>query len=388
MQVGREYLELVLRLGQLAPGWVESYAGPPAVAERVQAAERLSAQELSERVQTLTQRVAEEVRELERRAWLSAQLHAISTALRWLGGERFTYGELFERCHGAQVRRVADEQFEQAHALLDQAFPGTGDVAVRYRAWRETQLVPREQLGQALELLAEAARERCRELFGMPDGESVTWELVTDRPWAANAQYAGRRRSLIAVNEELPIGAHRLLELVCHEAYPGHHTEQVCKEAILIQAGGREELAVFVYPSPQALITEGLACHALRALLGDGAETFAADRLRRIGIEYDADTASVVRWAEELLLPVRSNIALMLDGGEAPADARRYARAWLLDEPLQIDEAITHLEARSWRPYESCYPVGLALCSQYSAASPARFRDLLNRQLVPADLTG
>jgi hypothetical protein len=92
-------------------------------------------------VQELTEKVSDEEREPDRRRWLLAQLGAISTALRWLEGERLGYAALFERCHGAVVRLVPDRQFEQAHGILDQALPGNGDIAARYRAWRGAQLV-------------------------------------------------------------------------------------------------------------------------------------------------------------------------------------------------------------------------------------------------------
>ena len=52
---------------------------------------------------------------------------------------------------------------------------------------------------------------------------------------------------------------------------------------------------MYVYPSPQAVISEGLACHAIEALLGDDAERVAADCLRPMGIAYDHETAAAVR---------------------------------------------------------------------------------------------
>jgi hypothetical protein len=146
-------------------------------------------------------------------------------------------------------------------------------------------------------------------------------------------------------------------------------------------------LSVYVYPTPQALISEGLASYALVALLGDDAERVAAECLRPVGIAYDYVTAAAVREAEALLLPVRSNIALMLDGGATSAHARDYAKVWLLNDPEQIDEAVENLESRSWPPYESCYPIGLALCRRYVGSDRTRVRDLLHRQLIPADLS-
>lgn len=386
MSLGRDYLQIVLRLRKLVPGWVESYVGPAKLADAVDAAEPDSADELHECVHEFAERVRREEVDSDRRRWLVAQLDAISTALQWLAGERFGYSTLFERCHGVAVQLVADRQFEQAHALLDRALPGHGEVAVRYRAWRETQLISRDRLQESLELLARDMRARCREVFGLPEGEQVIWEVVSGEPWAGNAEDLGGRRTRVRINGDLPISSPRLLELVCHEAYPGHHTEAVCKDASLIQPAGREELTVYVYPSPQAVISEGLACHAITALLGDDAEKIAADCLKPRGIAYDHETAAVVRRAEELLLGVRSNIALMLHDGTPSAQAHEYARTWLLDESEQIDKAIAHLEDRSWRPYESCYPVGLAVCQRYVATDPRRFHDLLHRQLTPADL--
>lgn len=386
MSLGRDYLRIVLRLRKLVPGWVESYTGPAALLAAVDAEDEASADRLREQVQVLAERVRREEDEPDRSRWLVAQLEAISTALRWLAGERFDYATLFERCHGAVVSPVADRQFERAHALLDRALPGAGDIAGRYRAWRESQLVHPDRLQQSLELLGAEMRARCRELFDLPEDEQVIWEVVTGEAWAGNADYLGDGRTRIRINAELPISSPRLLELVCHEGYPGHHTENVCKDAGLIQLAGRDELSVFVYPSPQAVISEGLACHAVEALLGDRAEQIATDCLRPAGIAYDHETAAAVRQAEALLLPVRSNIALMLDGGATSRQARDYARAWLLDDNEQIDRAIAHLEGRSWRPYESCYPVGLTLCRRYVATDRHRFHDLLHRQLIPADL--
>jgi len=129
---------------------------------------------------------------------------------------------------------------------------------------------------------------------------------MSGEPWAGNANYLGQRRTLIRINADLPISSSRLLELVCHEAYPGHHTENVCTDASLIQRAAREELSVFVYPTPQALVSEGLASHALDALLGENAERIAADCLRPIGIPYDHETAAAFREAQTLLLAVRS----------------------------------------------------------------------------------
>jgi hypothetical protein len=202
MSLGREYLAVVLRLRRLIPGWVESYVGPSSVAEVSVAGLRAAVDELGLRVAS----EGLEPLEPDRREWLLAQLQATSTALLWRGGERLSYRELFARCHGARVEVVPDQRFQQAHALLDGALPGSGDVRVGYRRWRDTQLVPRERLHEGLSVLAGEMRRRARDLFELPEEEEVTWKLVSGERWAGNAEYLGRGQTLIRINADLPAG--------------------------------------------------------------------------------------------------------------------------------------------------------------------------------------
>ncbi len=246
---------------------------------------------------------------------------------------------------------MPDEQLRRAHALLDGGLPGRG------------------------------------ERFGLPAGEEARFELATGEQWAGNANHVGPLRTRIGINSDFPITSARPLELATHEAYPGHHTETVCKAQQLVAGRGSTELQVYVYPTPQALISEGIACHAMEVLLGDEADELAARWLRPLRIPYDAPTAAVVRTAEYLLLGIRANIAILLDEQRMTSEqARAYARRWMLHGDDLAELSVQHIEARLWPPYESCYPVGLALCRRYTGGDPAGFRELLTRQLTPAQL--
>ncbi len=387
MDVGEQYLQLVLRLRSLLPELVESYVGPPELATVVEAEPPPAAEALREQAEDLMARVGEAESDHDRRGWLQAQLSAISTALAWLAGERFTYRELVARCHGVAVTPVPEEQFTDAHESLARALPGRGEVRERYQRWNRAQRIPREKLLPGLRALADELRGRTSDAFGLPAGEEVVFELVSGRHFAGNADYQGSLRTRIAINEDLPITGARLLELVSHEAYPGHHTEHACKDARLVDERGYAELGAYVYPTPQALISEGIACHALEALLGDEAEEVAARCLQPLGIPFDVETARAVREAGELLLGVRPNIAIMLDEGDVVAeDVHAYARRWLLDDDRLVARSLEGLQARAWRPYESCYPAGLELCRRYAAGDTARFGELLHRQLTPGQL--
>lgn len=303
-----------------------------------------------------------------------------------LAGERFSYRALVQRCYGVEAERVPDEAFAAAHRALDRRLPGNGPRRDRYERWLSTQLVPPELLQAGLEALTAELRRRTDALFGLPEGDHVEFELVTGKPWGGHCEYLGDLRTRISINTDFPIASLRLLELVTHEIYPGHHTEHVCKDALL-RDRGRLELAVYLYPTPQALVSEGLAQMAHEALLGDEAEEIGAAILHPLGIPYDADTAAVVRECRNATLPLWANIPLLVDEGELPEEeALGYARRWSLEPDDWVEQGVKSLLTTAWRPYASCYPRGVAVCRRFVGGDPGQFKRLLSEQLTTEDL--
>ena len=66
-------------------------------------------------------------------------------------------------------------------------------------------------------------------------------------------------RADVSVNTDLPRSAVELLHLVLHETYPGHHAERCLKEVALVRGRGLLEQTIVVVPTPQSLVSEGLA---------------------------------------------------------------------------------------------------------------------------------
>lgn len=387
MDLAEQYLELVLRFQQIAPSLVEGYTGPPELSDRVAAEPRLSEPELAERAADLHAAVLGAELEPDQTAWLVAQTAGIETACNWMSGDALGYRELCEHCHGIEPLEAEEAQFAEAHELIMEALPGPGTAAERYQRWRRTQLVSGEQLVSGLRALADELARRTRERWGLPDGEEVAFETVQGPHWAANADYRGDLRTVVQINDELPIPAWRMVELVAHEAYPGHHTEQVCKDATLVRERGRRELCVWVHTTPQALVAEAIAMLAPEILLDEEIEEVSAECLRPLGIDYDISGSSAARRAHELLVPLRANLALWLDEGRIDSEGvRAYARRWLLEEDGYVERVVDGLEHRDWPPYESCYPEGLRLCRRFVGGDSKRFGRLLHEQLTPAVL--
>jgi hypothetical protein len=87
----------------------------------------------------------------------------------------------------------------------------------------------------------------------------------------------GLSRSRIAVNADVPMSAVELLRLTSHETYPGHHAERAAKDPLLVHGRRVLEETLVLVPTPQSLVSEGIAELAPTVLLaGDGGPAIAA----------------------------------------------------------------------------------------------------------------
>jgi len=394
------YLELGLRLDHHVEGLVDAYYGPPALAARVKAEPTLAAARLADDSHRIVADLdggapldppdADGGDDPARRAWIRAQAIGLGTTAERLAGVPIAFPDEIERCYGVRPALVDEDDFLAAHRDLDEVLPGDGPLADRYIAWREAQAVPVDRLRPAIDSLAEDLRARTDTLFGLPDGEHVDVELVTDQPWSGFNYYLGDLHSRVAINVDLPVLSTSLAHLVAHEAYPGHHTEHSRKEVGLVRRRRRREESIFVVGAPQCLMAEGLADLGLSVVAGPepgAAEALAAEHLHPLGIAYDAEVVTRVAAASEVLAAVRGNVALLLhDEGASVDDAVAYAERFGLLPRARAEKAVQFQTDPTWRAYIFCYIDGLRLCRGFVGGDPARFERLLSEQLLPSDL--
>ena len=114
----RKYLELGLRLGKHLDELVDSYYGPPEIAEQVEAEEPRDPAALAED--------AARIREGADNPWIAAQLTALETAARKLAGEEISYQDEIERYYGIPAERVPRGAVRgSAQASSTRLFPET-----------------------------------------------------------------------------------------------------------------------------------------------------------------------------------------------------------------------------------------------------------------------
>ncbi len=383
------YLEVGLRVGRHLDGLVDAYYGPADLEQRVADEPRRELPALVADLRSLVADLDAGDGDLDpvRRRWLRAQAAGLHTAARKLAGEEVSFLDEVESCYGVRPEWVDHEVYAAAHRRLDAVLPGSGPLAERYDAWRTTHHIPVDKLPAAVHTLAEAFRERTAAAFGLPEGEHVAFELVSDEPWSGFNYYEGGLRSRVAINTDLPVSSTVIGHLVAHEAYPGHHTEHCRKEVGLVRRRGQMEESIFLVGTPQCLLAEGLADLAIEALLGPDHEPILADLLRPLGIRYDTEVVAAVGAAAEAIGSVRGNAALLVHDRRRPVDeAVAELERWGLQSRDRATKAMAFLTHPTWRAYIFCYVAGLPLCRGFVGGDPARFERLLTEQFVPADL--
>ncbi len=390
MGVVERYLELGLRLGRHVDGFVDAYYGPEDLRQRVDAAPIIDPARLRDDAARLIADLDAGADDAEigaqRRRWIRAQTVGLHASARKLAGEHLSYVDEVDTSYGVRPTMRDESEFEAAHRALDDVLPGDGPLAERYVSWREAQAVPADKLRPAIDSLADDLRARTDEAFGLPDGEHIDFELVTDEPWSGFNYYLGDLRSRVAINTDLPVLSLSLAHLVAHEAYPGHHTEHSRKEVGLVRSHGHLEETIFLVGTPQCLLAEGLADLGLEVLVDDR-EAFAAEHLRPLGIAYDPEVVARVRQAGEALGAVRGNIGMLLHEEGADADdVIAYAMRWGLMSTERATKAVQFMTSPTWRAYISCYVEGLPLCRSFVDGDPARFERLITEPLLPGDL--
>jgi hypothetical protein len=385
MDVVERYLLLGLRLGRHIDGFVDAYYGPADLAEQVEAEAVVPPRELAEDAAEIAH--ALDFPDEHRNEWLRAQLRGCEATARRLAGEPIDWATEVELCYGINPEPVPEDRLERAHAELDAELPGEGDLRDRYRAWVERQELPSEKLLPAFRLFERELRSRTDELVGLPEDEHVEIEVVHNEPWGAFNYYLGGRRSRIAVNTDLPVYSFSVPGLAAHEIYPGHHTEHVWKEALLVDGKGRLEESIFLTGTPQALVSEGIAMLGPELVLGEDADALAGDLYRALDVDYEPEVAAAVRAFRNALEPLSVNAAHLLHvEGRPLSEVQAYVERWGLATPERVAKSVEFLTHPTWRAYASCYSAGHDLCREFVGGKLERFRMLLTESMTTSDL--
>ncbi|WP_197376681.1 DUF885 domain-containing protein [Mycolicibacterium baixiangningiae] len=393
----REYLLLGLRFDRVEDGYVDSFTGDPALRRAVAAEPAPDPVDLTRQAERLLAALPDTPRtggfDETRADYLAAHLRALALAGRKFAGEDVGFVDEVEAYFDVRITKGDPEIYRQAHVALDEALGGTGPLIERIQAHRTSDEIPPDRLEECIHAFSSALRDRVRATFPLPDAETITYEVVTDKPWSGFNYYLGDYRSTVAVNADLKQQMANLPRLVAHESYPGHHTEHCRKEAGLVHTLGHAEQTIFLVNTPQCLMAEGLADLALYAVVGPNWGSWAAEIYSDLGLRFDGARAEAVSAATAALADVRQDAALMLHDEHRPvADVVAFLKRWLLVDDDRARQMLRFLSSPLWRAYTSTYVEGYRLLRGWLDARPPgvglteRFGRLLDEPLIPSAL--
>jgi hypothetical protein len=390
----REYLSLGLRFDRVEEGYVDSFTGDPELRRAVANEPAPEPAELARQADRLLGELDEgSGLEHGRAGFIGAHLRALACAGRKFSGQDVGFVDEVEAYFDVRIAKGDPEQYRLAHAKLDDALGGSGSLAERMVDYRAGEEVPPDRLEECIHAFSSALRDRVRAEYPLPDAETVTYEVVTDKPWSGFNYYLGNYTSTVAVNADLKQQMSNLPRLVAHESYPGHHTEHCRKEAGLVEGKGQAEQTIFLVNTPQCLMAEGLADLALYATIGPDWGSWAGEIYADLGLAFDGDRAQAVSEAAAALADVRQDAALMLhDEHRDVDDVVEFLKRWLLVNDERARQMLRFLSSPLWRAYTSTYVEGYRLLRGWLEARPdevsltERFGRLLDEPLIPSSL--
>ncbi len=400
--LAERYVRSVLAVGEHDPNFVDAYYGPEPWRDEVRR-EALPLAKIRERIRALATDIAAvaptaDAAEIDRlrHRYLARQLAAVEARVGLLLGTKLTFDQESQALYDAVAPRHTEADFESAIAELDALLPGEGELSTRLQALRDQYVIPKDRLDAVFRAAIDECRTRTQKRFTLPQGETFTVEYVQGKPWSAYNWYQGGSKSVIQVNDGLPILIDRAIDLACHEGYPGHHVYNALLEKHLVRERGFVELSVYALFSPQSLIAEGTANYGIEvAFPGEERAVFEREVLYPLA---GLDPTSAERYDRVLDILGRLDYA----GNEA---ARRYldgeidakaAADWLvrfaLMAPARAEQRVVFFD--TYRAYVINYNLGRDLVRTYvereSGGDPDRrwqlFEELLSSPRLPSDL--
>lgn len=389
----QEYVELAFSINRYFPDYVDAYLGPPQIKTDLLSQPKSTLPELFSRAERIfNTTVEDETLSIERKEFLLAQLTAMQTMIQILNGKENSVVEEMQHLFGLTPSWVEEDVFDNFHNQLDMLLPGKGNLAERKQDFRQLTTIPNEKLLSFIQQISSELQRLTREFVPMPDNEGCEYVLVSDKPWKGYNWYQGEYQSRVEFNTDLPTFLSSLPMFIAHEAYPGHHTDNVMKENKLYKGKGYLEASINLLNTPASVLAEGIGENALNVVASPEQIIqffqFMLDELHITEFDGFGIYQLTQIWGKVDLLNI--NLVLMLHDRKLPdQDVIDYAMQYGLSSTEHALESIKFLKNPMFRSYACLYPLGYQLVDDYLANGEnrkKRFLHLLQNQVLPSQL--
>ena len=146
---------------------------------------------------------------------------------------------------------------------LDKLLPGQGSLPFRVSNFRSRFLVPLSQREQLFELALDACEKNTKENWELPldSGVKINWTREVSTPWHS---YLGEGASEVSINPLAMGYIGLMIDVACHEGYPGHHAQHVLLEQSLNHVGNfSPEERLMLLRTQKTAVLEGAADYGI-----------------------------------------------------------------------------------------------------------------------------
>lgn len=395
--IARDYVALILEIGEREPGYVDAYYGPAEWQAAATANPRTvpqliqGAAGLTERLNAVSTRGAEPA-VAQRRAYLLAHVSAASARLRMLSGEKMSFADEAEALFGIRPELRPLESFDPVLAEIDALLPGAGTLSERVTAFRADYVIPADRLQAVMDAAIAECRARTVRHITLPANERFALSFVGDKPWSGYNYYLGGAASRIEINADFPIYTERAIDLGCHEAYPGHHVYNALLEQTFVRERGWVEMSVYPLFSPMSFVAEGSANYGIDlAFPGDEGTRFERDVLFPLAGLDPATAAKKAQLGALTRRLARAEYTIADDylaGRIERAEAIRRLMKYTLADEAKATQRLRFID--TYRSYIINYGLGRDVVQAWvERQGPDRWESmetLLSSQILPADL--
>ena len=257
-EVARRYVELAVELGEHDVESLDFY-----VKGSKEAASSSDYAKLHHEVSALRDQVDSVPGDPERKDFLRGQLNALVLRSEQLQGKNRSFDEESRIFFGTVAPNDTSATAREAiRAKLANLLGRRTKEAASYSRYEAQFIVPADRVPTVMR----AALNQCRNVtlahIALPVDEHIDVAYVSHKPWSAFSRYLGGAHSVIQINMDYPLTVDRILNLACHEGYPGHHFFNSMRDQALVQTLHRDEFRVQPTFSPQSYVSEAAANYA------------------------------------------------------------------------------------------------------------------------------
>ncbi len=263
-KIAESYLVLSFQMGSYDSSYIDAYFGPEELKKQSRN-KRMSLKEIVKKAGHLVDRLKKMPPppsgspEVLRHRNLIRFIEALRSRAQQLDGKKMTFDEECKLYYDAVLPPYSREFYSRVHQELDRLLPGKDSLKERNLNYAKQFKVPSGKVEAIFRAVVKESRKRTKAYFKMAANESFRLHFVKGGNWVAFNSYDGNSHSDITVNINRPHTVDTIVEMACHEGYPGHHLYNAIAEERFYKQRGWVEYSLAPIYNPVSLMAEGTA---------------------------------------------------------------------------------------------------------------------------------